>query len=77
MEIEHGNIQKEFLHYKTSNTRSSASEKKCHECPIGLNMKYDERRNRSLNFTVLDQIIKQETWFNDENIEIYHGGEEP
>lgn len=77
LEIEHGNIQKEFLHYKTSNIRSDFCERKCQECPIGLDKKYDELRNRSLNFSFLDQIIKQETWFNDENVEIYHGGEEP
>lgn len=57
LEIEHGNIQKEFLHYKTSNIKSDFCERKCKECPIGLDKKYEELRNKKINWQFLDQII--------------------
>lgn len=77
LEINDGKITKEFLHYQTSHVRKTV-ESRCHCCPIGLDKEYEKIRKKP--FVIPDFInlhVSKDDLFDDEDIEIYTGGEEP
>lgn len=77
LEIKDGEIIKEFLHYQTSHVRNT-SESRCYCCPIGLNKEYERIRNKHFVIpNIINLLISKDNLFDDENIEIYTGGEEP
>ena len=76
LEIKDGKITKEFLHYQTSHVRKT-SERNCPYCPIGLDKKYEKIRNKPFVIPdIINLLISKDDLFDDENVEIYNGGEE-
>lgn len=76
LEIKDGKITKEFLHYQTSRVRK-ISERSCSYCPIGLDKKYEKIRNKPFVIPdIINLLISKDDLFDDENVEIYNGGEE-
>lgn len=68
-------ISKEFLHYQISHVRNTL-ESRCYCCPIGLNKEYERIRNKHFVIpNIINLLIGKDNLFDDENIEIYTGGD--